>query len=87
MCSGRPSRPAPGELLPEVVAAPRPVISPTLVASTARSRLPPANARPTSSSLVYGPYASAVSISVMPRSSAWWMTEIDLASSRGVCMS
>ena len=46
-----------------------------------------ASARPASSSVVYGPYASAVSISVMPRSSARWMTEIEVASSRGVSMS
>ena len=60
---------------------------PTFVASTARARCPPVSARPTSSSLVNGPYASAVSIKVMPRSSAWRITAIDVASSRGVSMS
>ena len=81
------SRPVPGELLPGLATSTESVSRPTLVASTARSRWPPASARPTSSSLVYGPYASAVSISVMPRSSARWMTEIEVASSRGVSMS
>ena len=37
---------------------------------------------PTSSSLVYGPYMSAVSSSVTPSSSARWIVAIDSASSR-----
>ena len=36
----------------------------------------PATARPTSSSLVYGPYMSAVSISVQPRSIARWIDRL-----------
>ena len=54
-CSGRPSRPAPGELLPGLATSTESVSRPTLVASTARSRWPRASARPTNSSLVYGP--------------------------------
>jgi hypothetical protein len=63
------------------------MINPTLVARTASLRWPPASARPTNSSLVYGPYASAVSISVIPSSRARWITAIDVASSRAVSRS
>ena len=80
--------PARGEAVPGPYDGPAtPSIKPTLVASTARSRCPPDNALPTNSSLVCGPYASAVSMSVMPRSSAWWITAMDVSSLRGVAMS
>jgi hypothetical protein len=39
-------------------------------------------ARPTSRSFVNGPYMSAVSRKVTPRSSARWIVAIDSASSR-----
>ena len=45
---------------------------PNFVASTTSSRRP-AIAWPTSCSFVNGPYMSAVSSSVIPRSSARWM--------------
>ena len=53
---------------------------PNLVASTTSSRRP-AIALPTSRSLVNGPYMSAVSRKVTPRSRARWMVAIDSASS------
>ena len=53
---------------------------PNLVASTTSSRRP-AMARPTSSSLVNGPYMSAVSRRVTPRSRARWMVATASASS------
>ena len=55
---------------------------PNLVASTTSSRRP-AIARPTSRSLVNGPYASAVSRNVIPSSSARWMVATDSWSSPG----
>jgi hypothetical protein len=55
---------------------------PNLVATTTSSRCP-AIARPTSRSLVNGPYMSAVSKKVTPRSSAWWMVASDSCSSDG----
>ena len=55
---------------------------PNLLASTTSSRRP-AMARPTSRSLVNGPYMSAVSRNVMPRSSARWMVATDSRSSAG----
>jgi hypothetical protein len=84
-CSGRPLAPI-SVALPDASVVPEST-RPTLVASTARSRRPPISARPTSSSLVKGPYTSAVSISVTPRSSAWWITAMEVASSRGAAMS
>ena len=53
---------------------------PNLVASTTWSRWP-LMARPMSSSLMNGPYVSAVSRKVTPRSSARWMVRMDSASS------
>ena len=53
---------------------------PNLVASTTSSRRP-AMARPTSCSLVNGPYMSAVSRKVTPRSRARWMVAMRSASS------
>jgi hypothetical protein len=53
---------------------------PNFVAIVARSRRP-LSALPTSSSFVYGPYMSAVSRNVAPRSSARWIVAIDSASS------
>jgi hypothetical protein len=54
-------------------------ISPNLVASTTSSRCP-CTARPTSLSLMKGPYPSAVSIWVTPRSRARWIVRIDSSS-------
>jgi hypothetical protein len=53
---------------------------PNFVASTTSSRRP-AIARPTSCSLVNGPYMSAVSRNVQPASSDRWITAIDSVSS------
>ena len=55
---------------------------PNLVASTTSSRRP-AIARPTSRSLVNGPYMSAVSRKVIPRSSARCTVASDSRSSAG----
>jgi hypothetical protein len=55
-------------------------IQPNFVASTTSSRRP-LMARPTSSLFVNGPYASAVSMSVTPRSSARWIVPIASPSS------
>ena len=54
--------------------------TPNLVAITYSSRWP-AIALPTSSSLVSGPYSSAVSRKLIPSSSARWIVAIDSASS------
>ena len=50
-----------------------------LVASTTSSRLPPANALPTMTSDSPWEYTSAVSMKLMPASSARWMTLMDVS--------
>jgi hypothetical protein len=55
--------------------------SPTLVAINTLSRRPSDSAGPTISSARPKPYAGAVSIRVMPRSSAAWIVAIDCCSS------
>src|SRR3954462_12154859 len=57
-----------------------PYSQPNLVAMTTPSRRP-FSARPSSFSLVHGPYASAVSRKSQPSSSARWMVAIDSSSS------
>lgn len=66
ICSGRLSRPTD---------APSRMSHPNFVAMTTRSRTG-ARASPTSSSLTYGPYTSAVSKNVMPSSTAARSTPI-----------
>src|SRR5688572_27302356 len=68
--SGRPSIPC----LPSA-----PFVWPNLVARMTLSRRP-LSARPSSCSLWPQPYISEESRWLMPRSSAWWMTEIDSSS-------
>jgi RNA polymerase sigma factor (sigma-70 family) len=76
----KPARQTPASPVTYSVTATKVKIIPNLVASTTWSRRP-ATARPTSSSFRYGPYTSAVSMRVMPRSTARRIVLIDSLSS------